>query len=95
MGAAAHDLVHPAARDYVCRESGGHHFVHPSGAGPVLAAGDSASDFPMLFYGTGARVWVEHTYTRSGTFEHAMEMYRNSPEPSRGWVHGTWDMESK
>ena len=87
-------FVLPPVTMYAGKVAGITSFIHPAQE-PVLAAGDSGSDFPMLFYCAGARVWVEHTYTRSGTFEHAMEMYQNAPEPSRGWVHGTWDMDTK
>ena len=67
-------------------------FIHPSQP-PVLAAGDSGSDFPMLFYSAGARIWVDHPYTAAGTLEHALEVYRHAADAQRGWVRGTWDVK--
>ena len=68
-------------------------FIDPTQR-PVLASGDSGSDFPMLFYSAGARVWVEHPYTSPDTFTNAIKTYAGAPEPDRGWVHGTWDTKN-
>jgi hypothetical protein len=67
-------------------------FIHPMQP-PVLAAGDSGGDFPMLFYSSGARIWVEHPYTAADAFSEAMKTYRQASEPARGWVHTLWDMK--
>ncbi len=66
-------------------------FIHPTQP-PVLAAGDSSGDFPMLFYSAGARIWVDHPYTAAGTWEQAQKTYQEAPDPQRGWVRGTWDV---
>lgn len=67
-------------------------FIHPTQP-PVLVAGDSGNDFPMLFHSAGARIWVKHHYTQPGLFEEAMKKYGQLPDPARGWVHGAWDVK--
>jgi phosphoserine phosphatase len=67
-------------------------FIHPTQP-PVLAAGDSGSDFPMLFFSAGARLWVDHSYTAPGIVEKAMTTYQGLPDPRRGWVRATWDLD--
>jgi phosphoserine phosphatase len=69
-------------------------FIHPTQR-PVLAAGDSASDFPMLFYSAGARLWVDHSCTAPGIVERALETNRNTTAPGRGWIRATWDRKTQ
>lgn len=67
-------------------------FIDPTQP-PVLVAGDTANDFPALFYSAGARVWVRHDYTPPHALDEAMKVYQHAAGPERGWVHGTWDVK--
>lgn len=49
---------------------------------PVLVAGDSRSDWPMLFYSGGVRLWVD----RGGAATAALGVERTRRGEERGWV---------
>ncbi len=83
-------FILPPVTMYAGKVAGITSFINPTQP-PVLAAGDSSSDFPMLFYSAGARIWVEHPYTPADTFSKAMRTYQGANEAERGWIHGLWD----
>lgn len=85
-------FVQPPASMYSGKVAAITAFIHPTQQ-PVLAAGDSGSDFPMLFHCVGARIWVEHHHTQPGLFEAAMKTYDQVHGAAHGWVRGSWDIK--
>ncbi len=60
---------------------------------PLIAAGDSPSDWPMLFQASALRIWVERSAARTAALEQAKaqhaaqeEQLGQEPEAAQGWL---------
>jgi phosphoserine phosphatase len=65
-------------------------FIHPTQP-PVLAAGDSDSDLPMLYHSAGARVWVRNAGSTPDTISARFEVHRHLPDSNDRWIYTQWN----